>query len=262
MKQRRNISQVANFLATDEVPETIFGIPVITKETGYTKKDIAFFREHPEAGGYYDMGDDGADDSHTGNTASGAGTALADPVVEFAAANPTLFSHVKRFEKLRLAPYPDIGGHAIGYGAHTDESGNRVTASTPRLADDAAATRLLSRDLFVRRNRLAGMLPGWNRLPGSAKQALLDVSMGKDDILDESRSAGLWRDLRAAGTDREKLLGVVKKHYTSYLTNDEKHRSGLMERRIAGMKTFFGEDWSYEGKEWDGERGFVTKGAK
>ena len=53
-------SMSRNFLATDEVPETIFGIPVVSREEDYTEKDIAFFREHPEAGGYYDLGDEEA----------------------------------------------------------------------------------------------------------------------------------------------------------------------------------------------------------
>ena len=48
----------ANFLATDKVPDTLFGIPVVSTEDQYQGKDIAFFRGHPEAGGYYDMGED------------------------------------------------------------------------------------------------------------------------------------------------------------------------------------------------------------
>lgn len=51
-------STARNFLATDEVPETLFGIPVVADEGGWTERDIEFFREHPEAGGYYDMGDE------------------------------------------------------------------------------------------------------------------------------------------------------------------------------------------------------------
>lgn len=46
-----------SFLATDRVPDTIFGIPVVASEDRYTKADLDFFRKHPEAGGYYDMGD-------------------------------------------------------------------------------------------------------------------------------------------------------------------------------------------------------------
>ena len=52
------LQQMSNFLATDKVPDTLFGIPVVSTEDRYQEKDIAFFREHPEAGGYYDMGED------------------------------------------------------------------------------------------------------------------------------------------------------------------------------------------------------------
>lgn len=48
----------SNFLATDKVPETLFGIPIVSKPEQYTEEDLAFFREHPEAGGYYDLGDE------------------------------------------------------------------------------------------------------------------------------------------------------------------------------------------------------------
>lgn len=48
---------MSNFLATDKVPDTIFGIPVVSRREDYTEEDIAFFNEHPEAGGYYDMGE-------------------------------------------------------------------------------------------------------------------------------------------------------------------------------------------------------------
>lgn len=59
-----------NFLATDEVPETIFGIPVVQREEDYTEEDIAFFREHPEAGGYYDLEDE---EEPEGQAAANAG---------------------------------------------------------------------------------------------------------------------------------------------------------------------------------------------
>lgn len=51
--------QLANFLATDKVPPTIFGIPIVTRREDYTEADLRFFSEHPEAGGYYSMGDEG-----------------------------------------------------------------------------------------------------------------------------------------------------------------------------------------------------------
>lgn len=43
-----------NFLATDDVPPTLFGFEVVTEN--YTEQDLEFFRQHPDAGGFYDMG--------------------------------------------------------------------------------------------------------------------------------------------------------------------------------------------------------------
>ena len=51
-----------NFLATDKVPDTIFGIPVVSRKEDYTEADLKFFAEHPEAGGYYDLGEETPDD--------------------------------------------------------------------------------------------------------------------------------------------------------------------------------------------------------
>ncbi len=45
-----------NFLATDDVPSTLFGVPVVTDR--YARQDLEFFKEHPKAGGFYEMGDE------------------------------------------------------------------------------------------------------------------------------------------------------------------------------------------------------------
>ena len=55
-------SMSRNFLATDRVPETIFGIPVVSRKEDYTEADLRFFGEHPEAGGYYDLGEGSPED--------------------------------------------------------------------------------------------------------------------------------------------------------------------------------------------------------
>lgn len=57
-KSKDRFALSRNFLATDETPDTLFGIPVVADRSQYTPEDLAFFRKHPEAGGYYDMGDD------------------------------------------------------------------------------------------------------------------------------------------------------------------------------------------------------------
>lgn len=60
---QKSTSRLASFLATDDVPPTLFGIPVVQSEADYSEKDLAFFRKHPEAGGYYSMGDGEPQDS-------------------------------------------------------------------------------------------------------------------------------------------------------------------------------------------------------
>lgn len=69
-KDEPDLTRIANFLATDKVPDTIFGIPVVSRKEDYTEADLAFFKEHPEAGGYYDMGAEaqGADNGEEGRT--------------------------------------------------------------------------------------------------------------------------------------------------------------------------------------------------
>lgn len=54
-------SNMSNFLATDEVPESLFGIPIVASPEQYTESDIAFFEEHPRAGGFYELGDEDTD---------------------------------------------------------------------------------------------------------------------------------------------------------------------------------------------------------
>ena len=63
----------SNFLATDRVPDTIFGIPVVSRRGDYTEEDIAFFRANPRAGGYYDMGDEETEPGSQGAVGGGRG---------------------------------------------------------------------------------------------------------------------------------------------------------------------------------------------
>lgn len=59
MKDRFRL--MGNFLATDDVPDTLFWFKIVADEKDYTEEDRAFFKEHPEAGGYYDL-EDGTDE--------------------------------------------------------------------------------------------------------------------------------------------------------------------------------------------------------
>lgn len=243
-----------NFLATDRVPDSIFGIPVVSRKEDYLNSDLEFFRKRPEAGGFYSLGGESPDDGSEEGAPVQADAPVVSPQrqeeINFGKRNPSLFKHVKQYEKLRLKPYKDVGGYAIGYGAHTDLNGNPVTENTAEITEEQAI-QLLERDLYARRERLSKVIPNWTSIPGNARQALLDIAMGRDDVLDKAKSPTLWADLTAAGQDKNKLLDVVKNHYYSYRkSEDTGMQDGLEARRIAGGKLFFGEDFSYDDKEW------------
>lgn len=57
-----DLTGMSNFLATDKVPDTLFGIPVVSRREDYTEADLRFFKDHPKAGGYYDMGEEAPED--------------------------------------------------------------------------------------------------------------------------------------------------------------------------------------------------------
>lgn len=268
-QDRKGGEAFSNFLATDDVPETLFGIPVVSG--GYTQEDLEFFKRNPKAAGFYDLGDEGGGEESPpeepppeGGPGPEQGAQKAGKSADqlWADKNPTLVNHVKSFEKLRLEPYEDVGGHAIGYGAHVNHDGAKVTKDTGAITAEQADT-MLARDLYARRAALAKSIPNWKAIPGEARQALLDVSMGRDDVLSKGRSPGLHEDLAAAGPDAAKLLAAVKKHYYSYRTSERpEDQAGLEARRVAGGKAFFGEDFSYDGMAWDPTAGFVKKGGK
>ena len=68
-----------NFLATDDVPKSIFGIPIVQDESGYTERDVEFFRENPKAAGFYEMGDEEVD-KDAPQQAAGAGATYDTPL--------------------------------------------------------------------------------------------------------------------------------------------------------------------------------------
>ena len=101
-----------NVLATDKVPNTIFGIPIVSRRGDYTEDDIVFFREYPEAGGYYDMGD--GDDTVRG--AIGGGDSVPDAVREFyrdpLTGNENVPDSVKRDWEVYRTMHPDAAGYS------------------------------------------------------------------------------------------------------------------------------------------------------
>ena len=55
-QDRKGGEAFSNFLATDDVPDVLFGIPVVS--SGHTEEDLEFFRRNPKAAGFYDLGDE------------------------------------------------------------------------------------------------------------------------------------------------------------------------------------------------------------
>lgn len=78
-----NFGTFRNFLATDDVPESIFGFPVVQDKSQYTEGDLEFFRRNPKAAGFYDLGDEEMDED-VPQQAAGAGEAMGvfEPYVE------------------------------------------------------------------------------------------------------------------------------------------------------------------------------------
>ena len=96
-----------NVLATDKVPDTIFGIPIVSRRGDYTEEDIAFFREYPEAGGYYDMGGEGEEPESQGTLGGGQG----GPVVGYPESE---YEYTRRDNPTRIDP-KDIKGTGVSF---------------------------------------------------------------------------------------------------------------------------------------------------
>ena len=65
-----------NFLATDDVPDSIFGYPVVQDESRYTKSDLRFFKENPKAAGFYDTGEEADAGTQEANLAGATSSTL------------------------------------------------------------------------------------------------------------------------------------------------------------------------------------------
>lgn len=107
--------ELSNFLATDEVPETLFGIPIVASPEQYTESDIAFFEEHPRAGGFYELGDE---DTDTQAAEGAEGTGL-PPFVTGLPASDREFS--RSFES---KPVTEVIDGKTYYHPTVDEKGN------------------------------------------------------------------------------------------------------------------------------------------
>jgi GH24 family phage-related lysozyme (muramidase) len=120
----------------DRAPDTIFGIPVVSDERDYTEEDLEFFRKHPEAGGYYDMGEDASPDDGSGE---GAPVQLDDPA-EGDMSGGTDFEDlelaIRRTEELEETEADLLGGIAKRFG----ETGEVLDAGIAWMERQAAQT--------------------------------------------------------------------------------------------------------------------------
>lgn len=150
MKERFNQSR--SLFSGDRVPETVFGYPVAADESQYTEADLAFFREHPEAAGYYQTdADGGAEETkgavlsapseppvHKGEFAGGAGYGLS-----FSTSFETAPVRVEKDGKVYYKPTTDGGGKYDigGYRAYwSDRSGALVEHKNDGLLPERAYT--------------------------------------------------------------------------------------------------------------------------
>ena len=253
-----------NFLATDKVPDSIFGIPVVQDESGYTESDIEFFRKNPKAAGFYDLGegDDGTQEARGGGDAAEGAKGTGKDVQALV---QTFKDHIKSHEARHYSPYMDTDGNwAIGYGSHFLADGTAVAKDTKVTDRDIDAA--FEKDLSSRIDLLSGYdksqakfaVPNWRYMSPESRLLLLDVAWGRKDTLTKGVSKGLFGELGAAGRNTAALDEIVRRHYPSYQHAknaegkiDPSKTPGLQARRIALLKALTGEDFSYKGKKWN-----------
>ena len=137
---------LSNFLATDEVPDSIFGIPVVSREEDYTEADLAFFQEHPEAGGYYDLGED-ADPSEPpeepppdGGMRAAENAGVPDPP---ARSDTNGTDDIRELWNRAVKSTGDLNGLAYVFAAMTGESSLNQRGATSEQISNGHLARLL-----------------------------------------------------------------------------------------------------------------------
>ena len=238
---------MSNFLATDKVPDTIFGIPIVSRREDYTKADIAFFREHPEAGGYYDMGDGEGEeppegpeptppeepippraDEKGGEFSDRANAAIAETV-----------DFLRTHEGFRPDAYRDTEGvPTIGYG-QTNILNRAVTMDDRGMSEPDARKWMETR---VRENavNLYKRHPWMQKLSTGALAAAYDLAYNMGDgIFMKANSPGFNRRLDA-GEDPEKVFWSELPTYVGGKDADARTRKGLKNRRNDAIRRWKG----------------------
>jgi lysozyme len=225
------MSKFTNFLATDKVPETLFGFPVVTKD--YTEEDLEFFREHPEAAGYYDLGDEGEGDGDAEEQADLRGGKADDAYVrKVNAAVDDAIPFVKEHEGFRGKAYKDqVGVWTVGYGQ--TEIDGRPVREGDTISEKNASVFLVNR---MRENAAAMYRQNpWTRhLSQGALSALYDVAYNLGvGALSERRSPNLNRDLNAATAGHD---NIVWRELPTYVNAGGRQSRGLVNRRNDALR--------------------------
>lgn len=148
-----------NFLASDKVPESIFGYPVVQREEDYTPEDLEFFRKNPKAAGFYDLedGDEtnaaGFYDLEDGDEADAAEKGgEAQPVLAFYGKRPDgTWKGTGWLGELKLPGGGVAGEYSVGVGIDGKET--LIPTLTPNLSKDEI--RLMVNDI----------IPGGKKVP-------------------------------------------------------------------------------------------------
>lgn len=139
-QDRKGGEAFSNFLATDEVPETLFGIPVVSQ--GYTDEDLEFFKRNPKAAGFYDLGDEEAEPEPPPDDGGGGGLPVAADKGGDTIDAPTLSD-----EGRPLHIFRDVSGKVTGYGTTESivhEDNGKYFVIPTILGDGAGNTRKVS----------------------------------------------------------------------------------------------------------------------
>ena len=218
------VKRTAELFGGDSVPSTVFGIPVAQGEDAWTEEDMAFFREHPEAAGYYDM-EDGAGGAREDE--AGGDTDADAYVKRVNAAVADAIPFIKEHEGFRAQAYRDsVGKWTVGYG-QTEIGGRPVREGDTITEKDASA--------FVEARARANAValyrqnPWTRNLSQGALSALYDVAYNLGaGALSGKRSPTLNYDMESADMDWD---SIVWRELPTYVKAGGKTLKGLVNRR-------------------------------
>lgn len=239
--------ELASFLASDDVPDTLFGYPVIHRREDYTEQDLQFFKRYPQAAGFYDTDDtESEEEAPPDQAAQRAGVSSDDAYHKIKWAIDDVIPFIKDIEKFRPEAYQDaVGKWTVGYGQTqiqdpiTGEWRKVVQGDTTTEKAASAFVEQRVRDNAIRLRRAH---PNWeDNLSKESLAGLYDVAYNSGvDILSSDRSPNLNERLQKATKDHD---SIVWSEFPTYrkatITNKDGSKTkvvleGLVNRRKLG----------------------------